>query len=393
MGLSQRESVNSRLYLIISLFVACTSWHAAAQEVVSSVQNSSCFQDDDKWGRLPIPGCSAKLKPPWSERAEIYSYNKMGLRGPDFSPKPDKKTVRVLLLGPLFDGFGLSSENGAEHRLEERVKAIGFKNFEVINGNIPGFFAPRSAEYAMTLIKAYQPDLVIYFQTANATSHDLLEQRALHFQGEEVEKFVPVVRAVSAPPLLGWLWPAPETQAMLAMSYHQLVALWDIHKHSATSDEEALKYLDPSIRAFQKIQKQMGPQQRLVIFYSAQAVQNGMTGGTQPGGAMNSLFNRLAPPLYLPPDLVSQYLHVYPMARGFRSPVQNDLVYEQHPNSLTPQGSHAFAWSAAYWIKPEIQSLDKGKGIKIAESKGKPRHRRGGGGKGNGRNSKPDGDN
>jgi hypothetical protein len=391
-----------RLILAILLVSAATVAPAFAQdadedmkiEIVTSPQNSSCFVNDDKWGRLPIAGCTVKIRAPWSERANVYRYNKMRLRGPDYSPKPDSKTVRVLLLGPLFDSFNLSEDETAAHRLEERIQASGFKTIEVINGNIPGFYAPRTAEYAVGLIKAYRPDIVVYLQPADAASHDLLESRALRFQGDEIEKYVPVYHAVTAPPLLGWLWPDPETQAMIGSHYHQLLELWDIHKHSATSDEEAHKYMEPTIHAFQKIQKQLGPDQRLLVFYSAQNINNGFRtinagggGGAQSGGSLNSIFNKLAPSLFLPADLISQYLrtaglHVYPMARGFRSPVQNELVYDQHPVSLTPQGAHAFAWGASYWIKPEIHSLSKGKNIQIAANRPDHRRHRGHSGKG-----------
>jgi hypothetical protein len=343
------------------------------EEVVPAPFFSTCFQADAKFGRIPKPGCVTRMRPKWADRAEVFKFNKLGLRGPDYSAAPGPKTFRILLLGPMFDGFNLSEDETANFRLQERLQTAGLKDVEVINGAVSGFYAPRAAEYAIQEIDAYHPDMIIYFQITDAGNHDLVEARSV--QGGDQgggESFNIAGSYSAAPPLLGWMWPDAETQRLIASSFRQLSALWSLHRSAHSAEEETRAYIKPEIEAFQKIQAHLGPDQRLLIFLGAPNNRAGYN-TSELTGTWASLFNHATPKTFIPSELVGLYLrsagfHVYPVARGFRTPVQNDLMFDRRPVSLTAQGSHAFAWSTAFWLRPEILNMPKGEALKLSAS-------------------------
>jgi hypothetical protein len=336
-------------FIVILLLAAPTFWaHAEnnAPEERAALNLSSCFHADKKFGYFPIPGCTVKVKARVGSGPKLFEFNKLGLRDHDYSPDPGK-TVRILLLGPSFDGTGLSEQESASHKLEERLRSSGLKDVEVINGSVASFYGPRTAELAVQLIKEYKPDLVVYYETGDALSQDFFEAR-----GMDQGKFEHV----------------PESSRFL-YAYTHFKAYWSNHRSAKSNEEEAEKFIQPTLTAFEKIRGALGPNQRMVVFYTSNFVQDGYatTAWAQP---WSSIFARLLPTLNLPTDWVTRELgaqgfHVYPLARGFRTAVLNDLAFASEPISLTPEGAHAFAWSSALWIKPEINSLPKAKNVKM----------------------------
>jgi hypothetical protein len=344
------------------LFLNAAEGPVDGEEVVAAPFLSSCFENHPKFGRVPRPGCVTKLKPQWAEEAKEFKFNKLGLRDKDYAPKPDKDAIRILLLGPMFDGMNLSEEESASHKLEERLKLMGVKKVEVINGTVSGFYAPRSAEWAIKLIDDYSPDLIVYFQTGDAANSDLLESKALNSGGDASESYR-----------------GPEGPKSFGSDLKYLSQLWDLHSKARNSSEEAEKFLAPSLESFRKVLAHLQPNQRFIVFFSARPAEMALTIG-KGGGFWISMMDHLTPKLQIPPAMIKTFLretgvHAYPMSRGFRTPIQNELVFEQRPIALSAQGANAFAWNAAPWLRREIVAMNKTK-VEETKTPTRPRHDR-----------------
>jgi hypothetical protein len=350
-------------------------------EVIGLPHLSSCYRPTEQLGRIPLANCEAKIKPKWAEEPTVYKFNKLGLRDKDYSPKPDGKTTRILLMGPMFNGLGLEPKETASYVLQERLKASGAKNVEVINAGMSGFFATRNSEMALRLLKEYSPDIVAYFQTGDVADEDLIEYHSIRFDGENIRRFTPPAAIVSSSPILGWLLPDPERQSVWGIVYHRFITTWKIRKQAKTVQDEIEAFLAPSVKAFQRIQAALRPDQKLVVFYAQRPARSRhAVGGLS--RFWNSLMQRFVPNLAISPDLVTLQLRtaglrVYPVEHGFRRPVQNELVWEEQKTSLTHHGVQAFVAVAVPALRAEIEATPKGKGMPPMPLSKRQRHRSG----------------
>ena len=150
-----------------------------------------------------------------------YRTNSRGLRGPDYGPRPEPGSFRILIAGDSVTmGWGVAEEQAYPKRLEGLLNdAAGdlpgagaegaARRFEVVNLGLAGVNAAFSSNRLRIFSDEYQPDLLVYGFTLNdiegphyrkldrksrKSLNQALWRRALRFED-------------SPSYLLRWLWP------------------------------------------------------------------------------------------------------------------------------------------------------------------------------------------
>lgn len=106
------------------------------------------------------------------KRGGRYRINERGYRGRLFSVPKQNGVVRIVFLG----GSGVFDINAADgrdwpHLAEQRLKAKGYKNVEVINAGTPGLATWDSLGRLYSEIWMFEPDYVLVYEAWNDIKH------------------------------------------------------------------------------------------------------------------------------------------------------------------------------------------------------------------------------
>lgn len=97
-------------------------------------------------------------------QSALATYNSVGLRDRDFSPRPAKGSSRILFMGPSnLVGPALPQNQTPPKALETLFGKgrKGARRFEVINGGVEGYFSVRLGILGKKLVREYSPNYVL----------------------------------------------------------------------------------------------------------------------------------------------------------------------------------------------------------------------------------------
>ena len=97
-----------------------------------------------------------------------YRINRQGYRGADFVPDKPASTTRIIIYGGS-SVFDLAAPEGKDwpHQVEQRLRAQGFADVEVINAGIPGHASSDDVGRLFTEGHCFQPDILVLYTSWN----------------------------------------------------------------------------------------------------------------------------------------------------------------------------------------------------------------------------------
>lgn len=215
---------------------------------------NSCHELTKEWGRRPIPDCITSFRPAWTRARSVqYRFNAEGVRGPAVSAPLNERT-RILLMGPVMDGFGRPEDQMPARTLERLLAAVG-RPAEVINASVIGFSTPRSVRFAQELLPKYQPARLFYFLSTRNIIDDYLESRT-------VDPF----DAASAPFFARALWdPGDKSLYLWARAWQRMNVLRELRSRSSSRADETGKMQASSVAALAGLRNSLKGDQKLTV--------------------------------------------------------------------------------------------------------------------------------
>ncbi|MDH5774735.1 MAG: hypothetical protein OEZ57_07450 [Nitrospirota bacterium] len=128
----------------------------------------------------------------------VWEINEKGYRGPNFEvPKP-KGLIRIMVFGgsSVFDTKSTRGEDWP-HRIEERLKKIGFANIEVINAGVIGHTALESVGRLFSEGFVFEPDYVLIYNAWNDIKYFSSSQTVLRTLQPALQGFDPRIHNTS----------------------------------------------------------------------------------------------------------------------------------------------------------------------------------------------------
>jgi hypothetical protein len=94
--------------------------------------------------------------------------NELGYRGPAVSINRTEATTRIALLGDSFTiGYGVRDEEISSRIMEQTLRGLTNKRFEVLNFGITGSATPQQADYFDRYVRRFKPDVVLVIMHLN----------------------------------------------------------------------------------------------------------------------------------------------------------------------------------------------------------------------------------
>lgn len=353
--------------MTLLLFIALLSSPASADEVpvVDRAEDLACFKPRGPLGLMPSPGCEVVAKTPWNPKPVVYRFNQEGLRDRDFPAQPEKDIVRILLIGPGLDGFGLSEEEMVSRKLQKELANAGIAGIEVINGSIAGFSAPRYAMLAAKLAKAYQPDIVIYNLSGESVMRDYFENGLVEV-GEYGDRM-----AVKHPAdILNWPKWAREAAVADSLMYrtahviYRSSKVWGLYRQAKDANEEAEKLLAPTFLALEDMQGYFGSSAQVFTAWAPRRANSAnFIRGINP--FLDFVVRVFTPEISVGGRQMSRILRqrdwpFFYISEEFAQPLENGLVPKENLFALLPNGAQIWARGIVTPVKEELSLLAGG---------------------------------
>lgn len=169
-----------------------------------------CVRDSDRTSHEFVPNCQGMEHLPDGKQIPFRT-NALGLRAKDYSAKPAKGVLRVLLLGPS-GAVSFTNEIGVGPAMEKTLNDLAkrdkrfrrkFQKIEVIPAAESGFTLVHTYIRMSELLAAYSPHLVMLTQTYGGTAL----QQAFDHSVSEKDPSTGLARRLG-PPL--HFWPLPK---------------------------------------------------------------------------------------------------------------------------------------------------------------------------------------
>ena len=200
----------------------------------------------------------------FSEGYAIGSVNEGGYLGPFYKKEKQASIKRVALLGDSYvEGFQVFDRNHFRTILEKRLNANRKDSIEVLNFGRSNFNFPNMYAYQELVVKAYEPDLSIFFVSredlTSLTTDVLLPNvspetlKAVPFLNDETAgSFVKANRVLSNSSLVYML-----NAARRSIQNKGIVnAVFDGKFNSPTNDKNKVQSIQPiNVKLFEKLDK------------------------------------------------------------------------------------------------------------------------------------------
>ena len=122
----------------------------------------------------------------------VWEINEKGYRGPNFEGDKPDGIIRIMIYGgsAVFDTKSTKGEDWP-HRVERKLREIGFLNVEVINAGVIGHTAIESVGRLFTEGYTFKPDLVLIYNAWNDIKYFSSPKTVLRTLRPSLEGFDP----------------------------------------------------------------------------------------------------------------------------------------------------------------------------------------------------------
>lgn len=122
----------------------------------------------------------------------VWQINEQGYRGASFEADKPDGIIRVMIYGGSA-AFDTKSTKGEDwpHRVQEKLRKVGFSNVEVINAGIIGHTAVESVGRLFTEGYAFEPDYVLIYNAWNDIKYFTSNQTVLRTFRPSLQGFDP----------------------------------------------------------------------------------------------------------------------------------------------------------------------------------------------------------
>ncbi|MGZ3668275.1 MAG: SGNH/GDSL hydrolase family protein [Bdellovibrionota bacterium] len=228
--------------LLAGLFFMPASLHAELFDptvAIGNVDAPYCMSSDPLTGWGPVAGCQVQATRgghPFSLR-----FNKQSLRGPDYSAKPARGTVRILLVGSsMYLGPGIGEEFTPAALLEKELRARGRK-VEVINASEEGYTVMQLALKLDQWTKAYAPDLVLLNLNGPTFMIDQILASISPSNGRIIPETVNIEPTRVLPSAVqSWFWNKPARLRKIAAAFIYFTRRLEISRALAKFQDESV---------------------------------------------------------------------------------------------------------------------------------------------------------